>query len=88
MPLTAPITDANPNVEQMQARVARFAAFRPTADYVDAAIPGCERTTFRVLGATPDALLRGRTRGRGGIAVGVARFSTPSISLPPRSLNR
>jgi mannose-6-phosphate isomerase-like protein (cupin superfamily) len=47
---TAPITDANPRVEEMERRVARFAALRPTADYVDAAIPGCERTTWRVIG--------------------------------------
>jgi mannose-6-phosphate isomerase-like protein (cupin superfamily) len=57
MPLIAPITDANPTVEQMEARVARFAALRPTQDYVDALIPGCERTTFRVLGEPPDAPL-------------------------------
>jgi len=36
----APITDANPTVEEMEARVARFAALRPTGDYVDSAIPG------------------------------------------------
>lgn len=47
----APITDANPTVEAMEARVARFAALQPTDDYVDAAIPGCERRTYRVLGA-------------------------------------
>jgi mannose-6-phosphate isomerase-like protein (cupin superfamily) len=57
MPPMAPITDANPTLEQMEARVARFAALRPTDDYVDAAIPGCERTTFRVLGEPPDAPL-------------------------------
>lgn len=50
MPQMAPITAANPTVEQMQMRVARFAALSPTADYVDALIPGCERTTFRVIG--------------------------------------
>ena len=53
----APITDANPSVEEMEARVARFAALRPTADYVDAGIPGCERTTYRVLGERPEAPL-------------------------------
>lgn len=53
----APITDANPSVEEMETRVARFAALKPTDDYVDAGIPGCERTTFRVLGAPPDAPL-------------------------------
>jgi mannose-6-phosphate isomerase-like protein (cupin superfamily) len=47
---TAPITDANPTVDEMQRRVARFAALAPTADYADAAIPGCERTTWRVIG--------------------------------------
>jgi mannose-6-phosphate isomerase-like protein (cupin superfamily) len=47
---TAPITNADPSVEEMERRVARFAALRPTADYVDAAIPGCERTTWRVIG--------------------------------------
>jgi mannose-6-phosphate isomerase-like protein (cupin superfamily) len=46
----APITDANPTVAEMEARVARFAALVPTDDYVDAAIPGCERTTLRVIG--------------------------------------
>jgi mannose-6-phosphate isomerase-like protein (cupin superfamily) len=55
---TAPITDANPTVEAMEARVARFQALRPTADYVDAGIPGCERTTWRVLGEVPDAPLQ------------------------------
>jgi len=53
----APVTDANPTVEEMEARVARFRALRPTADYVDAGIPGCERTTWRVLGVPPDAPL-------------------------------
>jgi len=53
----APITDANPTVEEMARRVARFGALRPTADYVDSAIPGCERTTLRVLGQPPDAPL-------------------------------
>jgi quercetin dioxygenase-like cupin family protein len=46
----APITDADPSVEQMARQVARFGALQPTADYVDAAIPGCERTTWRVIG--------------------------------------
>jgi mannose-6-phosphate isomerase-like protein (cupin superfamily) len=41
----------------MQARVARFASLVPTHDYADAAIPGCERTTWRVLGTAPDAPL-------------------------------
>ncbi|HEX2540555.1 MAG TPA: cupin domain-containing protein [Caldimonas sp.] len=54
---TAKITDANPTVEEMEARVARFRTLRPTADYLDAAIPGCERTTFRVLGTPPAAPL-------------------------------
>ena len=54
---TAPITDANPSVEAMQARVARFQDLQPTADYVDSAIPGCERTTWRVLGQPPGAPL-------------------------------
>jgi mannose-6-phosphate isomerase-like protein (cupin superfamily) len=47
---TAPITDADPTVEAMQRRVARFASLVPTDDYIDAAIPGCERTTWRVIG--------------------------------------
>lgn len=55
---TAPITDANPTVAEMEARVARFASLAPTADYVDAGIPGCERTTWRILGAVPDAPLQ------------------------------
>jgi hypothetical protein len=49
MPATAPITDANPSVAEMEARVARFTRLQPTQDYVDAAIPGCVRTTWRVL---------------------------------------
>lgn len=53
--LSAPITDANPSVPEMQARVARFAALQPTDDYVDAGIPGCERSTYRVIGAAPGA---------------------------------
>lgn len=57
MTATAPITDANPTVAEMEERVARFRALKPTADYVDAAIPGCERTTYRVLGRQPDAPL-------------------------------
>jgi mannose-6-phosphate isomerase-like protein (cupin superfamily) len=57
MPRTAPITDADPTEAEMESRVARFAALRPTDDYVDAGIPGCERTTYRVLGAPPDAPL-------------------------------
>jgi len=50
MTATAPITDANPSLAEMEARVARFHALEPTDDYVDAAIPGCERSTYRVLG--------------------------------------
>ena len=57
MPDTAPITDANPTVAEMEARTARFTALQPTGDYQDAAIPGCERTTYRVLGAQPGAPL-------------------------------
>ena len=57
MPATAPITDANPTVAEMEARVARFRALRPTDDYVDSAIPGCERLTYRVLGVPPAAPL-------------------------------
>ena len=57
MTTMAPITAANPSLEQMEARVARFAALEPTSDYVDAGIPGCERTTYRVLGTPPDAPL-------------------------------
>jgi mannose-6-phosphate isomerase-like protein (cupin superfamily) len=53
----APITDANPTIDEMEARVARFAALRPTDDYVDSIIPGYERTTWRVLGVPPDAPL-------------------------------
>lgn len=54
---TAPITEANPTVDEMLGRVARFEQLRPTDDYVDAAIPGCERTTWRVIGNPPDAPL-------------------------------
>ena len=57
MAQTAPITDADPSVEEMEARVARFHDLKPTADYVDSAIPGCERTTLRVLGQQPGAPL-------------------------------
>lgn len=57
MPAMAPITGDNPSAASMEARVARFASLRPTADYVDAGIPGCERTTYRVLGHPPDAPL-------------------------------
>lgn len=57
MTLTAPITDADPTLDEMEARVARFRALRPTDDYLDAAIPGCERTTLRVIGARPGAPL-------------------------------
>lgn len=57
MTATAPITDANPTVAEMEARVARFRDLRPTDDYVDSAIPGCERTTLRVLGQQPAAPL-------------------------------
>jgi mannose-6-phosphate isomerase-like protein (cupin superfamily) len=46
----APITDANPSIQQMEARVARFRDLKPTDDYIDSGIPGCERTTLRVLG--------------------------------------
>ncbi len=58
MSATAPITDADPTEAEMEERVARFAALRPTDDYVDAGIPGCERTTWRVLGQPPDAPLQ------------------------------
>lgn len=54
---TAPITDANPSVAEMEARVARFRSLCETNDYVDAAIPGCERSTYRVLGTPPAAPL-------------------------------
>lgn len=57
MSAIATITDANPTVQQMEARIARFAALRPTDAYVDAALPGCERDTFAVLGAGPQAAL-------------------------------
>lgn len=57
MTATAPITDANPSVAEMEERVARFRQLRPTADYIDSAIPGCERTTLRVLGQQPGAPL-------------------------------
>jgi mannose-6-phosphate isomerase-like protein (cupin superfamily) len=57
MDLEARITDANPSVAEMEARVARFHALVPTDDYVDSAIPGCERTTWRVLGTPPAAPL-------------------------------
>lgn len=55
---TAPITDANPTEAEMEARVARYRRLKPTQDYVDAGIPGCERTTYRILGHAPDAPLQ------------------------------
>jgi len=58
MPDTAPITDADPTVAEMESRVARFNRLVPTRDYVDSAIPGCERTTWRVLGHPPAAPLQ------------------------------
>ena len=57
MTLAARVTDANPTVAEMEARVARFRSLVPTTDYVDSAIPGCERTTWRVLGTPPAAPL-------------------------------
>lgn len=57
MPAQAPITELNPSVAEMESRVARFRRLQPTADYIDAAIPGCERTTYRVLGTQPGAPL-------------------------------
>lgn len=57
MSLQAPITDLDPTVEEMEARVARFRSLQPTPDYVDASIPGCERATYRVLGHPPAAPL-------------------------------
>lgn len=57
MAATAPITDANPTVVEMESRVARFRDLKPTDDYVDSAIPGCERLTWRVLGQQPAAPL-------------------------------
>lgn len=57
MSAMAPITDADPTPEEMERRVARFRRLAPTADYVDAGIPGCERTTYRVIGNPPDAPL-------------------------------
>jgi quercetin dioxygenase-like cupin family protein len=58
MPDTAPITDANPSLAEMEARTARFSRLQPTADYADAGIPGCERSTWRVLGEVPHAPLQ------------------------------
>ncbi len=57
MPPQAPVTDLNPTVAEMEARVARFRQLQATADYVDAGIPGCERKTYRVIGAQPGAPL-------------------------------
>jgi mannose-6-phosphate isomerase-like protein (cupin superfamily) len=57
MTAQAPITDLNPSVAEMEARVARFGKLEATGDYADAAIPGCERTTYRVLGTQPGAPL-------------------------------
>jgi hypothetical protein len=57
MSAIAPITDADPTEAEMEARIARRAALRPTDAYVDAGIPGCERTTYAVLGSGPAAAL-------------------------------
>ena len=51
----AHITDDNPTVAEMRARLARFSALTPTDDYVDAQMPGCERTTLRVIGDPANA---------------------------------
>lgn len=53
----APITDLNPTVAEMEARIARFRALRTTDAYVDAGIPGFERDTYPVIGHAPDAPL-------------------------------
>lgn len=58
MTSTAPITEANPTVAEMELNVARFDRLVPTDDYVDSSIPGCERTTWRVLGEPPAAPLQ------------------------------
>lgn len=55
---TAVITSANPTVAEMEARVARFHRLSPTDDYIDAKLPGYERTTWRVLGNQPAAPLQ------------------------------
>lgn len=57
MPERARITETNPTEAEMEQRVARFRRLAPTGDYLDAAIPGCERTTYRVLGEAPGAPL-------------------------------
>lgn len=62
MSAMAPITDANPSLEEIEARIARFAALRPAGDYLDAGIPGCEPTTYRVLGERPESV-RAAVRG-------------------------
>ncbi len=54
---TAPITEMNPTAAEMEPRVARFAALRPTDAYIDARIPGHERDTFAILGHGGDAPL-------------------------------
>jgi mannose-6-phosphate isomerase-like protein (cupin superfamily) len=57
MTAIAPIINANPTGDEMEARVARFVRLRPIDAYVDTALPGCERTTFAVLGRGPQAAL-------------------------------
>lgn len=79
MTATARITDANPSVAEMEACVARFRALRPTDDYVDASIPGCERTTYRVLGTQPAAPL-----GAEGFHLNIVRCD-PGKSAPLHS---
>ena len=53
----AGITDQNPTVADMEARVARFRSLQPTDDYIDARLPDCDRTTWRILGHQPGAPL-------------------------------
>lgn len=51
----ASTSEFDPSVAEMEAQVARFAARVPTDDYADAAIPGHERLTYRLLGQRSDA---------------------------------
>src|SRR5688572_5671689 len=81
MSATAPITDANPTVAEMEARVARFRALRPTDEYIDSAIPGCERLTYRVLGVPPAVPLAAEEFHMGSVSCEAGKSAPLDIQL-------
>jgi mannose-6-phosphate isomerase-like protein (cupin superfamily) len=80
---TAPITDANPTVAEMEARVARFARLEPTADYVDALIPGFERTTWRVIGTRSPAESGAANKAAGDAPLAAEHFHLNLVRCAP-----